>query len=452
METSPKYLTVTDLNFYLSKKFKNDPYLHKVFLQGEVSNFRLRMNSTQYFSLKDEKSKINAVMYKSFFEKVKFKLVEGMKVYVSGYIDLYSPQGSYQFYVHTIEPAGLGALFEQLRQLREKLDKEGLFADSHKKKIPKFPDKIAVVTSASGAVIHDIMVTANRRFPHVEIDLFPTIVQGKDAAASIIASLQQIAASQDKYDVVIIGRGGGSLEDLWPFNEEMVVRQIYSMTMPVISSVGHETDTTLSDLVADKRAATPTAAAEYATPELSAITLQIIELRTHLHAAIRSIINSDKILFNRTKNSVFLREPQRFYDEKMQTLDLLEQKLEQVANNYLLNVKTKYQLVNQSLLSTNPHQIIKHHYQELIFKTQNLNKSMCYLINNNKNNFYNLSQKLDDNSPLKAISRGYVYTANEDGKTVTSVHQICENDILNLNFKDGLVKTRVLKIKGENHE
>ena len=380
METSPKYLTVTDLNFYLSKKFKNDPYLHKVFLQGEVSNFRLRMNSTQYFSLKDEKSKINAVMYKSFFEKVKFKLVEGMKVYVSGYIDLYSPQGSYQFYVHTIEPAGLGALFEQLRQLREKLDKEGLFADSHKKKIPKFPDKIAVVTSASGAVIHDIMVTANRRFPHVEIDLFPTIVQGKDAAASIIASLQQIAASQDKYDVVIIGRGGGSLEDLWPFNEEMVVRQIYSMTMPVISSVGHETDTTLSDLVADKRAATPTAAAEYATPELSAITLQIIELRTHLYAAIRSIINSDEILFNRTKNSVFLREPQRFYDEKMQTLDLLEQKLEQVANNYLLNVKTKYQLVNQSLLSTNPHQIIKHHYQELIFKTQNLNKSMCYLI------------------------------------------------------------------------
>ena len=343
-------------------------------------------------------------------------------------------------------------MFEQLRQLREKLDKEGLFADSHKKKIPKFPDKIAVVTSASGAVIHDIMVTANRRFPHVEIDLFPTIVQGKDAAASIIASLQQIAASQDKYDVVIIGRGGGSLEDLWPFNEEMVVRQIYSMTMPVISSVGHETDTTLSDLVADKRAATPTAAAEYATPELSAITLQIIELRTHLYAAIRSIINSDKILFNRTKNSVFLREPQRFYDEKMQTLDLLEQKLEQVANNYLLNVKTKYQLVNQSLLSTNPHQIIKHHYQELIFKTQNLNKSMCYLINNNKNNFYNLSQKLDDNSPLKAISRGYVYTANEDGKTVTSVHQICENDILNLNFKDGLVKTRVLKIKGENHE
>ncbi|MCT7678454.1 MAG: exodeoxyribonuclease VII large subunit [Lactobacillus iners] len=452
METSPKYLTVTDLNFYLSKKFKNDPYLHKVFLQGEVSNFRLRMNSTQYFSLKDEKSKINAVMYKSFFEKVKFKLVEGMKVYVSGYIDLYSPQGSYQFYVHTIEPAGLGALFEQLRQLREKLDKEGLFADSHKKKIPKFPDKIAVVTSASGAVIHDIMVTANRRFPHVEIDLFPTIVQGKDAAASIIASLQQIAASQDKYDVVIIGRGGGSLEDLWPFNEEMVVRQIYSMTMPVISSVGHETDTTLSDLVADKRAATPTAAAEYATPELSVITLQIIELRTHLYAAIRSIINSDKILFNRTKNSVFLREPQRFYDEKMQTLDLLEQKLEQVANNYLLNVKTKYQLVNQSLLSTNPHQIIKHHYQELIFKIQNLNKSMCYLINNNKNNFYNLSQKLDDNSPLKAISRGYVYTANEDGKTVTSVHQICENDILNLNFKDGLVKTRVLKIKGENHE
>ena len=195
------YLSVSDLNFYISQKFKNDPYLHKVFLQGELSNFRFRMNSHQYFSLKDEKSKINVVMFRSFFEKLKFKPEEGMKVYVSGYVDVYGPQGSYQFYAQTMEPAGLGALYEQLRQLQEKLAKEGLFNEEHKKKIPLFPDRIAVVTSASGAVIHDIMVTANRRFPHAEIDLYPAKVQGDEAADTIVAALQQIQAQGDKYDV-----------------------------------------------------------------------------------------------------------------------------------------------------------------------------------------------------------------------------------------------------------
>ncbi|HBQ43391.1 MAG TPA: exodeoxyribonuclease VII large subunit, partial [Lactobacillus acetotolerans] len=251
MASENKYLTVTTLNYYITQKFKNDPYLHKVFLQGELSNFRFRRNSHQYFSLKDEKSKINVVMFRSYFNKVKFRPEEGMKVYVTGYVSVYSPQGSYQFYAETMEPAGLGALYEQLKQLQAKLSKEGLFDPAHKKPLPHFPDNIAVVTSASGAVIHDILVTANRRFPHAEVDLFPAQVQGDAAADSLVRAMRQIASYGDKYDVMIIGRGGGSLENLWPFNEEEVVRQVYSMKMPVISSVGHETDTTLCDLVAD---------------------------------------------------------------------------------------------------------------------------------------------------------------------------------------------------------
>lgn len=282
MSQEDKYISVSDLNYYIGQKFKNDPYLHKIFLKGELSNFRFRRNGHQYFSLKDEKAKINAVMWRSNFEKLKFKPEEGMKVYISGYVSVYEPQGSYQFYAETMEPAGLGALYEQLRQLTEKLTKEGLFDQKYKRPLPHFPDRIAVVTSASGAVLHDIMVTVNRRFPHAHIDVYPAKVQGTDAADTLVSAMQKINARADDYDVMIIGRGGGSLEDLWPFNEEKVVRQIHDMKMPVISSVGHETDTTLSDLVADARAATPTAAAEYATPNLADELSNIHQLQSRL--------------------------------------------------------------------------------------------------------------------------------------------------------------------------
>lgn len=316
MASENKYLTVTTLNYYITQKFKNDPYLHKVFLQGELSNFRFRRNSHQYFSLKDEKSKINVVMFRSYFNKVKFRPEEGMKVYVTGYVSVYSPQGSYQFYAETMEPAGLGALYEQLKQLQAKLSKEGLFDPAHKKPLPHFPDNIAVVTSASGAVIHDILVTANRRFPHAEVDLFPAQVQGDAAADSLVRAMRQIASYGDKYDVMIIGRGGGSLENLWPFNEEEVVRQVYSMKMPVISSVGHETDTTLCDLVADKRAATPTAAAEYATPNLADELANIRQMQNSLLASMQGIIRVRRDALNRINNSVIMREPTRLYDQQ----------------------------------------------------------------------------------------------------------------------------------------
>ena len=434
---SDKYLTVSDLNYYITQKFKNDPYLHKVFLQGELSNFRYRRNSHQYFSLKDEKSKINVVMFRSYFAKVKFKPEEGMKVYVTGYVSVYGPQGSYQFYAESMEPAGLGALYEQLKQLQRKLANEGLFDQKYKKPLPHFPDYIAVVTSASGAVIHDILVTVNRRFPHAEVDLFPAQVQGDSAADSLISAMKQIAQFKDKYDVMIIGRGGGSLEDLWPFNEEGVVREVFAMKMPVISSVGHETDTTLCDLVADVRAATPTAAAEYATPNLADELINIRQMQNSLVSSMQNTIRIRRDTLNRINNSVIMREPTRLYDEQAQTLDLLRDNLHNNMVRQLERKRQSYQLEKQKLLTVSPGKKIAALLQQTDFYYQRLvaNTKQCLQVK--RNALSQTAQQLNDYSPLKTLDRGYAFVTDKQNKTVSSIAQVKIKDEVRLHFKDG---------------
>ena len=450
MESS-KYLTVTDLNYYITQKFKNDPYLHKVFLQGELSNFRYRRNSHQYFSLKDEKSKINVVMFRSYFDKVKFKPEEGMKVYVTGYVSVYGPQGSYQFYAESMEPAGLGALYEQLQQLQKKLASEGLFDQRFKKPLPHYPDYIAVVTSASGAVIHDILVTVNRRFPHAEVDLFPAQVQGDSAADSLIASMKQIAQFKDKYDVMIIGRGGGSLEDLWPFNEENVVRQVFDMKMPVISSVGHETDTTLCDLVADVRAATPTAAAEYATPNLPDELINIRQMQNSLVSSIQNIIRVRRDALSRINNSVIMREPARLYDEQAQTIDLLRDRLHNDMVRQLERKRQNYQLAKQSLVTVSPNKKIKSFLQQTDFYYQRLVANTEHFLQGKRNVLGQSEQQLNDYDPDRILRRGYAYVKDQKNKTVNSVSQIAVKDEISIKFKDGLATAVISSIRREKN-
>ena len=336
-----------------------------------------------------------------------------------------------------MEPAGLGALYEQLRQLQAKLAKEGLFDQSHKKTLPHFPDKIAVVTSASGAVIHDIMVTANRRFPHAEIDLFPAQVQGDTAADSLVSAMQQILEHADDYDVMIIGRGGGSLEDLWPFNEEKVVRQVYEMPMPVISSVGHETDTTLCDLVADARAATPTAAAEYATPNLTDELVRIHDLQSRLLASIQANIRERRDLLNRINSSIIMREPTRLYDQQIQTVDVLKQRLFNSMNSSLASNQQSFALLKQRLLSNTPEKKISQFKQERQFYAKRLEDNMQHVLLAKRNTFRQVMQQLDDYSPLKTLDRGFTYTTNAAGETISSVSQVKKGDKLKLHFKDG---------------
>ena len=450
MENS-KYLTVSDLNYYITQKFKNDPYLHKVFLQGELSNFRYRRNSHQYFSLKDEKSKINVVMFRSYFDKVKFKPEEGMKVYVTGYVSVYGPQGSYQFYAESMEPAGLGALYEQLKQLQKKLAGEGLFDQRYKKPLPHYPDYIAVVTSASGAVIHDILVTVNRRFPHAEVDLFPAQVQGDSAADSLIASMRQIAQFKDKYDVMIIGRGGGSLEDLWPFNEESVVRQVFDMKMPVISSVGHETDTTLCDLVADVRAATPTAAAEYATPNLPDELVNIRQIQNSLVSSMQNIIRARRDVLNRIDNSVIMREPARLYDEQAQTLDLLRDRLHNDMVRQLERKRQNYQLAKQSLVTVSPNKKIKYFLQQTDFYDQRLVANTEHFLQAKRNALGQAKQQLNDYDPDRILRRGYAYVKDQKNKTVNSVSQIAVKDEISIKFKDGIATAVISSIRREKN-
>ncbi|RMC41667.1 exodeoxyribonuclease VII large subunit [Lactobacillus sp. ESL0233] len=450
-----KYLSVTDLNYYITQKFKNDPYLHKVFLQGELSNFRYRRNSHQYFSLKDEKSKLNVVMFRTYFDKVNFKPEEGMKVYITGYVSVYGPQGTYQFYAETMEPAGLGALYEQLQQLQHKLAQEGLFNQEHKQPLPHFPDRIAVVTSASGAVIHDILVTVNRRFPHAQVDLFPAQVQGDQAADSLVNAMKQIMAIKDKYDVMIIGRGGGSLEDLWPFNEERVVRQIYEMPVPVISSVGHETDTTLCDLVADVRAATPTAAAEYATPNLTNELANIHQLQSSMLASMQNIIHARREALKRIDNSIIMREPTRLYDEQAQTLDFLKEQLRRNMVRLLELAQQKYQLTRQQLLAKNPKDRVKQYEERASFYRQKLDANVKNILQEKRHGLAKIGQQLDDYSPLKTLDRGYVYVVNEQKQTISSVTQLKPNNKVNLNFKDGkavAVIKSTRRIKNGNEE
>lgn len=419
MVAKEDYLTVSDLNYYIGQKFKRDPYLKQVYLKGELSNYRFRQNAHQYFSLKDDRAKIDCVMWRNNFAQLKFRPQEGMQVYVTGYVATYAPQGSYQFYVESMEPAGLGALYEQLQELKKKLAAEGLFAQERKRPLPHFPDKIAVVTSPSGAVIHDIMVTCNRRFPHAEVDLFPAQVQGDTAKDSIVEAMQQ--AAQGGYDVLIVGRGGGSLEDLWPFNEENVVRQVVAMPMPVISSVGHETDTTLCDLAADQRAATPTAAAEYATPNLPDELINIRQLGARLAAEMQSNIVQRRDYLARLQNSVVMRHPERMYDQPAQTLDLLKTRLAQAAENRLSQPSTEVKLLSQRLTSA---------LQQTVTK---------------KNNDYRqLVQQLDALSPLKILGRGYVYTSDEKGKTITKASEVAVGASLQLHFADGVVQAKAL--------
>ncbi|WP_338201125.1 exodeoxyribonuclease VII large subunit [Lactobacillus rizhaonensis] len=448
---SDKYLTVSDLNYYITQKFKNDPYLHKVFLQGELSNFRYRRNSHQYFSLKDEKSKINVVMFRSYFDKVKFKPEEGMKVYVTGYVSVYGPQGSYQFYAESMEPAGLGALYEQLKQLQRKLANEGLFDQKYKKPLPHFPDYIAVVTSASGAVIHDILVTVNRRFPHAEVDLFPAQVQGDSAADSLISAMKQIAQFKDKYDVMIIGRGGGSLEDLWPFNEESVVRQVFAMEMPVISSVGHETDTTLCDLVADVRAATPTAAAEYATPNLADELINIRQMQNSLVSSMQNTIRIRRDTLNHINNSVIMREPTRLYDEQAQTLDLLRDNLHNNMVRQLERKRQNYQLEKQRLLTVSPSKKIASLLQQTDFYYQRLVANTKQSLQVKRNALSQTAQQLNDYSPLKTLDRGYAFVTDKQNKTVSSIDQVKMKDEVKLHFKDGQATAIIGSIRREKN-
>ena len=450
MEKS-EYLTVSLLTQYLQRKFDYDPYLQKVYLVGEISNYRMRPNSHQYFTLKDDGAEISAIMYQSSFNKLKFKPEEGMKVFAVGRIGMYPKRGSYQIYVESMEPDGVGALFLAYEQLKKKLAAEGYF-DRFKKPIPKFPKQIAVVTSQSGAVIRDIITTAHRRYPQAQIVLFPAVVQGDNAKFSLVDALTQIQRIEDQFDVLIIGRGGGSFEDLYPFNEEMVVKKIAEMNIPVISSVGHETDVTISDLVADVRAATPTAAAEFATPDLQAELINLRKLQNSLFANIKKEIKQNRLGLELVNSHIIMKQPNRLFEQRIQYLDQVKQQFNHVVANYFGQKRQSLVLVQNKLDGHSTQQKISDLRLKNHYLSQTMFARIKAVVTAKRHDQVVVIRQLDELSPLKILSRGYVFTTDEDDKVVTKAQDLKVHQQLNLHFTDGQVLTKVDKIMEANRD
>jgi len=416
-----KYLTVSALTKYLKAKFDKDPYLEKVYLTGEISNFRQRP-SHQYFAIKDENAVVQAIMWAGQFNKLDFKLEDGMKVLVTGRVSIYPANGSYSINIENIVPDGVGALAVKFEQLKKRLTEEGLFNEQHKQVLPQIARRIAVVTSPSGAVIKDIITTVNRRFPLAEIVLYPTKVQGEGAAEEIATNIER-ANAQGDFDLLIIGRGGGSIEDLWCFNEEIVVRAIFESHLPVISSVGHETDITLSDFVADRRAATPTAAAELASSNTKIDLLNWLrEQETRLSNRMIQIVKHRRERVDKLANSVMFRQPERLYDGYIQKVEQLTDRMQHIMEQELT--------------------VVSHRHQ---YATNNLIQSFTALVENRKNRADQMYQSLLLLDISKIKNRGFALVKSGN-KIVKSINDVKTGQNIEIELSDGSVNA---EIKGE---
>ena len=440
-----KYLSVTTLTKYLKMKFDKDPYLERVYLTGQVSNFRKRPTH-QYFSLKDDHAVIQATIWSGIYQKLGFDLEEGMKINVIGRVQVYEPSGSYSIIIEKAEPDGVGALAIQFEQLKKKLTEEGLFQERFKQPLPKFSKRIGVVTSRSGAVIRDIITTVSRRFPGVDILLYPTKVQGEGAAEEIARNIAR-ANQRDDLDLLIIGRGGGSIEDLWAFNEEIVVRAIFESRLPVISSVGHETDVTLADFVADRRAATPTAAAELATPVTK------LDLLAHLQnqekrmaTAVRNVLAKKQEALKKCSQSVIFRQPERLYDGYLQRLDQLQLRLKQSLRTRISDNKQLVQAKTHQFVQLSP--VIKiQRYQDRLGQLDKILRSQMALVYDVKvAEVKRLSEALLMLDTSRIVARGYAIVKKEES-VVDSVESLKKKDQVTLLMRDGQVELEVKDVK-----
>lgn len=416
-----EYITISELTRYIKGIIDNNEFLNKVYIKGEISNFKNHTRGHYYFTLKDENSRVNAVMFASSVKNIKFMPNDGMKVLVTGRISVYEATGGYQIYVDDMVEDGVGNLYVAFEQLKEKLGKEGLFDVAHKKKIRKVPRKIGIITASTGAAIKDILTTIKRRFPVCETILFPSLVQGEKAKEDIVRNIE-LANTYD-LDTLIVGRGGGSIEDLWPFNEEIVARAIYNSKIPVISAVGHEIDYTIADFVADLRAPTPTAAAELAVPDITTILSYLDTAKVRSSNAISNLCDSKRMLLNKLEDSYILKRPMAIYEAKEQKLDNLIDNLRNAINKKIEIKKVKLFELTNSYVFYNP---------DIVFGVK-------------RNNLENVIHKLEILNPLNTLKRGYTITRFND-KIITNASIVKKDDIITVEFVDGVVKSKILEV------
>ncbi len=418
-----EYLTVFELNKIVKNMFDSDPFFNRVYVKGEISNFKKQFPSGHcYFTIKDENSRISGVMFNTKASRLKFEPKDGDSVLIIGKVSVYEANGNYQLYVDSMDLDGAGDLFKKFLELKKELEKEGLFDSSHKKPIPRYPQKIGVITASTGAAIRDIITTIKRRYPIAEIFLFPSLVQGLDAKYDIVKKIE--IANTHPIDVLIVGRGGGSIEDLWAFNEKEVAYAIYNSNIPIISAVGHEIDFTISDFVSDLRAATPTAAAELCTPNIEDLNIYIDAQINKASNIMENLIINYKKKLKQLSTSYILKNPLNIYEVKK---NIIINSIKRI--NLLISIKLKDK--------KNELNILKNNY---ILK----NPTKLYL--NSKNNLDNMIDKLILLDPLNALKRGYSILKKED-KCIDSIKLLSKDDKINISLIDGNIKANVIEVE-----
>ncbi len=411
-------LSVTDVNTYLKTIMDNDPFLNYVYIKGEISNLKFHTRGHLYFSLKDENSKINAVMFNYKNMNIDFVPEDGMNVLVKGKISVFVNGGSYQITVTNMKQDGIGNLYILFEELKKKLKNEGLFDEEHKKKLPRIPKKIGVITASTGAAVRDIISTINRRFPLAEIILFPSLVQGSGAKENLVKMIE--TADKSDVDVIILGRGGGSIEDLWAFNEEIVARAVYNAKKPIVSAVGHEIDFTICDFVADLRAPTPTGAAELVVPSKLEIQKYLSDYNSRLLSVITSKISTYKITLKKLESSYILNNPKTMYEVEEQKLDSILEKLGSLMGHTL--EKSKLKLENL---------------------TKNITPNILYKLEKNKSHLETLEQKLELLNPENILKKGYSLTI-KDGKIITNASELKDGDTITTKLSIGTINSKVI--------
>ena len=390
-------ISVTELNSYIKNKIADDEYLNNVLIKGEISNFKNHYTGHMYFTLKDEKSLIKCVMFKTYAQKLEFMPKDGMKVFVLGGVSVFERDGVYQIYVKAMQEDGVGILYKKYEELKQRLDEEGYFAEEHKKQIPQMPKIIGVLTSQTGSVIRDIINVSTRRNPNVNIRLYPVPVQGEGAAEKIADGIK-FMNENNLADVLILARGGGSLEDLWPFNEEIVAHAIYNSQIPIISAVGHETDFSISDFVADLRAPTPSAAAELAVPDIYEVKQKINAYQNRLRLTLVKKVEIMKLRYEKCMSSRVFKEPLRNINDNYLKIDTYIKTLENIIKTKQQEEKTKY---------------------------------------------IELISKLDTLSPLKTLTRGYSLV-EQKGKIIKSAKDVKSGDKIDIKFTDGTKQAEIV--------
>ncbi|WP_391559364.1 exodeoxyribonuclease VII large subunit [Robertmurraya sp.] len=444
-----QYVTITALTKYIKRKFDADPHLQDMYVKGEISNFKQHSSGHMYFTLKDEKARILAVMFSSFNKSIKFRPENGMKVLVKGDITVYEQSGQYQMYIKEMQPDGIGDLYLAFEQLKEKLLKQGLFSKEYKKPLPKYPHTVGVITSPTGAAIRDILTTLKRRYPIANIMVIPALVQGEQGAASIVKAIEQANQSQE-IDVLIVGRGGGSIEELWSFNEEIVARAIFASRIPIISAVGHETDTTIADYVADLRAPTPTGAAELAVPHIDELIERVLTRQTRIIRKIKEKINVQAQRYDRLSKSYAFKYPQRLYEQKVEQVDKSTELLQRAAQALFLNRNEGYIRTKRRLERNNLNMLLQTSVLQQTKTEKALNRAFANLLLAKKKEHQRVNVALDALSPLKIMDRGYSLVYNEDDHLVKSTEQIRLNDNIKIKLVDGSITCEVLEIEGKD--